>query len=633
MTLAASTGTVAVSRTDRTDPAYDTNLINLGTFSPVNGRPRAARWNSRASVPGSVPMKVAMKSGREGDWPRRLVMAVALLATAVVAGWSAVAPGTEEADAPADTISGERALQDLEVVAAEPHPIGSAAQRRVRDYLVAQGKELRLPTEVQRAVVDGRTVENVIVLLPGAEGAGRDVVLTAHYDSAPAAPGATDDGTPVAAMLETLRVLTEQEPLRNDVVFLFTDGEELAGPVGGLGMRAFVDDHPNADRIGVAFAFECLPESSGVYLRTTTPGDAWLVSELRAADLPVFANSANQVGDRAREGNDFAAFEPAGIVGAELLTAGDSVRYHNAGDNVAAVDPGVLQDFGDTMLTLSRHFGDLDLDAVTASDADRVYLTIPLVGLVGYPVWLAQAMAAFAAAAFAALVVVARRRHRLSLARTGLAALGVLGMVVAISAAAYGAWQALLALNPESETTLQYPDFERSTTAMVAIYLLVLVVFVAVSRWISRRTGVLELLGGALAWLVPVAVLLAIGEPLFSAVALWPFVGGVVALAVVLAVGGRLWTEVVLLALAAVPVLVVVVPLAVLDALNVEGGTTDIVPALVLSLGALLAQLMLVAGQLSGRPAVSEPATPPPPLEPSEDEHAGPAAASRAGRR
>lgn len=78
------------------------------------------------------------------------------------------------------------------------------------------------------------------------------VLITAHYDSAPSAPGAADNGMAVAAMVETLRVLRAQGPLANDIVFLFTDGKES----GQTGIAAFVGEHPAADRIGVAFVFE-----------------------------------------------------------------------------------------------------------------------------------------------------------------------------------------------------------------------------------------------------------------------------------------------------------------------------------------------------------------------------------------
>jgi hypothetical protein len=43
-------------------------------------------------------------------------------------------------------------------------------------------------------------------------------------------------------------------------------------------------------------------------MRTTTPGDAWLVDEIGRASLPIYANSVTNTSDRDRIGNDFAAF-------------------------------------------------------------------------------------------------------------------------------------------------------------------------------------------------------------------------------------------------------------------------------------------------------------------------------------
>jgi acetylornithine deacetylase/succinyl-diaminopimelate desuccinylase-like protein len=62
----------------------------------------------------------------------------------------------------------------------------------------------------------------------------------AHCDSVAPAPGATDDGSGVVTLLETLRALRSGTPPRNDLVIVFTDGEEL----GTVGVQGFVDEHP-----------------------------------------------------------------------------------------------------------------------------------------------------------------------------------------------------------------------------------------------------------------------------------------------------------------------------------------------------------------------------------------------------
>jgi hypothetical protein len=138
------------------------------------------------------------------------------------------------------------------------------------------------------------------------------------------------------------------------------------------------------------------------------------------------------------------------------------VRYHNAGDNVAAIDEGVVQDHGDTMLALARHFGDLDLTAARTTEDDLVFFTAPGLGLVAYPVWLGRLLAATATAAL--VVVAAGRRKRLSGAHLAWATLIIAAMVFMLTTLTWAAWQALLDMNPESVRTLPQSSSWRPAT-------------------------------------------------------------------------------------------------------------------------------------------------------------------------
>ena len=64
------------------------------------------------------------------------------------------------------------------------------------------------------------------------------MLVLAHYNSQLHAPGAGEDGAGVAAMLETLRALRAGPPLPHDVIWLFSDGQE----VELLGARAYAAD-------------------------------------------------------------------------------------------------------------------------------------------------------------------------------------------------------------------------------------------------------------------------------------------------------------------------------------------------------------------------------------------------------
>jgi hypothetical protein len=546
----------------------------------------------------SIARSTTMKRTLRVSWMVRLGLVVALVAIVLIAALPVVPPNSVPASAPKSTFSAQRAMEDLEVVAREPHPIGSAEQERVRDYILKQAQALGLHAKVQRAEVGpGSTAENIIVRLPGTADSARDVLITGHYDSAPSAPGAGDNGVSVAAMLESMRALEAGKPLENDLVFLFTDGEELGEADGA---EAFVNRHPAAKRVGVALVFDSEPDSLTTDMRTTSPGDAWLIRQLVTASPPVFANSATNASDRTRLGNDFAAFPPAGITSAEFLLQGSVVRYHTPRDNVAAVDPPVVQDHGDTMLALARHFGNLELrEAARNAGQDLVFFTVPLLGLVAYPVWLAKLLPMVASILFVAVIVAARRRGLLSFARLTPGALAFLAVLIVGAALAVAVWEVVLSIHPESASTLHYPDFEGSAMAVAAIFAVAAAAFVAASHLLSRWIGALELAGGALVWLAVLALVLAFFEPLFSSVALWPLFGGVAALAVVAFFLRRVWAAGALLALAAVPGLVLIVPLLVFEALKVEDGAVVGVASLLLILGSLLPQILLATGRLA----------------------------------
>lgn len=73
-----------------------------------------------------------------------------------------------------------------------------------------------------------QSIQNFIIKISPKNYNGTSYLLVnSHYDSVPSGPGAGDDGTMVAVMLETLRVLSQSDKaLKNPVVFLFNGAEE-----------------------------------------------------------------------------------------------------------------------------------------------------------------------------------------------------------------------------------------------------------------------------------------------------------------------------------------------------------------------------------------------------------------------
>jgi len=104
-------------------------------------------------------------------------------------------PSHEEMGKTKKDFSSDRALEYLKEVAKEPHPTGSPANNRVREYIVKHFQNLDIPVEIQSKPVkdirDGKytgkistgTVENIIAKIQGTSGDDNAILLTAHYDS------------------------------------------------------------------------------------------------------------------------------------------------------------------------------------------------------------------------------------------------------------------------------------------------------------------------------------------------------------------------------------------------------------------------------------------------------------------
>jgi hypothetical protein len=143
---------------------------------------------------------------------------------------------------------------------APPTPLGVDAQRA--------RPEARRATHHRQAGESATCaqVENVLAAIPGET--ADTIVLMAHYDSVPNAPGAGDDGAAVAALLEVTRIVKSGAPYRNTTLLAFTDAEE-AGP---LGAEAFFAGNPATKRVKAVINLEGSGSSGPVYLLRTLVG-------------------------------------------------------------------------------------------------------------------------------------------------------------------------------------------------------------------------------------------------------------------------------------------------------------------------------------------------------------------------
>ena len=284
------------------------------------------------------------------------------------------APATEFSAARADAVLG-RLLGDQ-----NPRPAGSPENAALRARLLKELADLGVSARTQtgmscadesrRGFIPCATVSNIIADV--SPGRGKRIVLMAHLDSVAAGPGAGDDMSGVAIIVETVRALkarglTGERP----ITALFTDGEES----GLLGARAYLKAPLVAVHTGAVINVESRGNQGPSYLFQTSPGDAKLI-DLYAASVLRFAASSlyAEIYKILPNDTDLTPFLRAGITGFNFAFIGNAAHYHTPLDRRENIDPRSLQQHGDNLLGLAGTLSRTDLDSLGGSNA--IYLDV-----------------------------------------------------------------------------------------------------------------------------------------------------------------------------------------------------------------------------------------------------------------
>jgi Peptidase family M28 len=506
-------------------------------------------------------------------------------------------PAAMPAGVAATEFSSGRAMLHLREVARAAHPVGSAEHARVREYIVGELSALGAAPEVQSATAVSErwgapyraaTVHNVLGRLRGTEG-GPAVALVAHYDSVPTGPGANDDGAGVAALLETLRALKAGPQLKRDVVFLFTDAEE----VGLLGARAFVEGHAWAKDVGVVLNFEARGDGGPATMFETSGGNGWLIREFAAAAPRPVANSLSyELYKILPNDTDMSVFKAAGLPGLNFAYVEGAARYHTGADHADAVSGRSLQHHGSYALALARHFGGLSLAPTKA--ADSVYFDLFGAWLVRYPAAWSMPLMSMVLALFAAVVALGVGRGLLTPRGVVYGFLiFLLGMVSAVVSVTL-LWWAARALH-EGYGAFVLGDIYNSGPYMLGFAALSAAVAAALYAFFRKRIGVEDLSVGALLWWLLLTLLTSFVLPGGSYLFAWPLAFSLLALAAVFILGtrgeerGGAWKRLAVLSAGAAPGVALLAPTIYLIFVGLTLGMAGVAALLVvLAFGLLL---------------------------------------------
>jgi hypothetical protein len=261
--------------------------------------------------------------------------------------------------------------------------IGTPENARARAYVVDQlqlyGFDVRVQEADARRPELGRTarVANVIATLQGSRSDA--LGLVAHYDSAPEAPGAADDGLGVAVVLEAARVYAARPNRPWTLMVLVTDGEEA----GLMGAAALMTDREVTRRLKAYLQVEAAGSDGPALLFETGPANGWIVGPwARRAPHPRGASFAIEIYKRLPNDTDFSIIKRQDIPGLNFAPVGDSYAYHTARDTPERLSSRTLTDTGENLSSLLAAFDTIDITA--RSPVTPTYFDLGGVAAVSY---------------------------------------------------------------------------------------------------------------------------------------------------------------------------------------------------------------------------------------------------------
>jgi hypothetical protein len=290
------------------------------------------------------------------------------------------------------------ALKNDEVLSVEigPRPMGSPAEHRAMEYAVSRFREygcdtayiLTMPYSSESITTSGIAVG----IKRGAT--GRIIVLGGHIDSAgPEIPGADDDGSGAASVIELAHTLAKRKT-ESTIVFCCFGGEER----GLEGSNYFVDHFPLIDSVVLMVQIDMANGIGKIDMDPETNGamaPPWLVQAAidefysmgyRGLGYPTRYFSMNYARGSGA-GSDQEPFLRKGIPAIDFSTD-VSTPIHTPRDNFENFDPRGLKRSGDLAVRLFERF-DHGVPSKTTSEywllvLGRKAITLPIPVLWGF---------------------------------------------------------------------------------------------------------------------------------------------------------------------------------------------------------------------------------------------------------
>jgi len=241
---------------------------------------------------------------------------------------------------------------------------GTPAEAQAAAYIADEMRSYGLDVSLQTFSAQDLTSQNVVATLPGVDPNYGTLYIGAHYDSVPASPGANDNASGTAVLLETARLLSTME-LSPTLTFVAFGAEEI----GLEGSQAFVEALTPLERVMAdgMVNMDCVGLGDRQVISTLQDRNRSLVD--RMAEVAQAGGFVVEVGSDGGA-SDHQPFATAGIPAAFIYTRSTTSicgpNYHSPGDTPNTVMPEQMERVGQIVVaTLQDAASDATLRSPT----------------------------------------------------------------------------------------------------------------------------------------------------------------------------------------------------------------------------------------------------------------------------
>ena len=347
----------------------------------------------------------------------------------------------------------ENALNHLKEISKEPHFTGSENHLTVQNYIVDELVKMGLNPKVQVQVAINKwrsstNTANIVATIKGSEDRN-SLVLLSHYDSRHhSSLGASDAGSGVVTILEGTRAfLAKNKTPKNDIHIVLTDAEEI----GLLGAKAFVENSPLVNNVGLVINYEARGSGGPSYMLMETNGkNSQLLKEFIKSkpNYPAANSLMYSIYKMLPNDTDLTIFrQNKNINGFNFAFIGDHFDYHTEQDTYERLDLETLVHQADYFTSTLNYFANSDLSNLD-SEVDQVFTNFPFVTLLYFPFLWILPLLVISILIFIVLIYMGIKSNKMSLNSIAKGFIPFVLSLITCSILTIGIWKLLLLLYP-----------------------------------------------------------------------------------------------------------------------------------------------------------------------------------------